>query len=115
MQPYTPSAPRVALGMGGIGIAFLIAFVGARVLDFLPDEADRRAAGRGLSATRMRRFLVSAAHKSSGKTTVAVGLARRDARARARGPDIQEGAGLHRPDVAHAGERPAAAAISIRI
>ena len=39
VQPYTPSAYELALGMGGIGIAFLIAFVGARVLDFLPDEA----------------------------------------------------------------------------
>jgi molybdopterin-containing oxidoreductase family membrane subunit len=39
VQPYTPSAYELALGIGGIAIAFLIALVGARVLDFLPDEA----------------------------------------------------------------------------
>jgi len=38
VQAYTPSAYELALGMGGIAIAFLIALVGARVLDFLPSE-----------------------------------------------------------------------------
>ena len=38
VQAYAPSAPEWALGVSGVGIAFLIALVGARVLDFLPDE-----------------------------------------------------------------------------
>jgi molybdopterin-containing oxidoreductase family membrane subunit len=47
VQAYTPSAPEWALGVGGIGIAFLIALVGARVLDFLPDGAAATPQGAG--------------------------------------------------------------------
>jgi Ni/Fe-hydrogenase subunit HybB-like protein len=36
IQPYAPSLPELALGFSGIGIAFVIALVGVRVLDFLP-------------------------------------------------------------------------------
>lgn len=51
-------------------------------------------------------LLVSAAHKSSGKTTVTPGLASALGRARPRRAAVQEGSGLHRPDVAVAGRRP---------
>jgi molybdopterin-containing oxidoreductase family membrane subunit len=47
VQPYTPSAYEFALGMGGIGIAFLIALVGARVLDFLPRDENLSPQGAG--------------------------------------------------------------------
>jgi Ni/Fe-hydrogenase subunit HybB-like protein len=47
VQAYTPSLPELALGLGGIGIAFLITLVGVRVLDFLPDDA---AAPQGAGA-----------------------------------------------------------------
>ena len=49
-----------------------------------------------------------------GKTTVAIGLAAALRAPRARGPDVQEGPGLHRPDVAHRREPAAAAATSTR-
>ena len=42
---YVPSAPEVALGLGGIGIAFLVALVGARVLDFAPHDDAAPAPG----------------------------------------------------------------------
>ena len=48
----------------------------------------------------MTRFFVSAAVKSSGKTTVSIGLAAAHRRARPENPDLQEGAGLYRSDVA---------------
>jgi molybdopterin-containing oxidoreductase family membrane subunit len=35
---YAPSLPEVALGVGGIGIAFLVALVGTHVLDFAPHD-----------------------------------------------------------------------------
>ena len=35
---YAPSLPEVALGVGGVGIAFLIALIGARVLDLAPHD-----------------------------------------------------------------------------
>jgi molybdopterin-containing oxidoreductase family membrane subunit len=35
---YAPSLPEVALGLGGMGIAFLVALVGVRVLDFAPHD-----------------------------------------------------------------------------
>ncbi len=35
---YAPSLPEWALGLGGLGIAFLITLVGVRVLDFLPRD-----------------------------------------------------------------------------
>jgi len=47
VQAYTPSAYELALGMGGIGIAFLIALVGARVLDFLPSDENAAPQGAG--------------------------------------------------------------------
>jgi len=40
IQAYAPSLPELALGLSGVGIAFLIALVGVRLFDFLPhDEA----------------------------------------------------------------------------
>jgi len=35
---YRPSLPEIMLGMGGVGIAFLITTIGVRVLDFVPHE-----------------------------------------------------------------------------
>lgn len=35
---YQPSLPEILLGMGGVGIAFLITTIGVRVLDFVPHE-----------------------------------------------------------------------------
>jgi molybdopterin-containing oxidoreductase family membrane subunit len=35
---YHPSIPEVLLGLGGVGISFLIAAIGIRVLDFTPRE-----------------------------------------------------------------------------
>ncbi|HEY0665675.1 MAG TPA: NrfD/PsrC family molybdoenzyme membrane anchor subunit [Gallionella sp.] len=35
---YSPSTPEFLLGMGGIGIAFIISAIGIRVLDFVPGE-----------------------------------------------------------------------------
>lgn len=35
---YHPSIPEVLLGLGGVGISFLIATIGIRVLDFAPRE-----------------------------------------------------------------------------
>ncbi len=35
---YTPSLPEFALGMGGIGIAFIITTVGIRMFNFLPHD-----------------------------------------------------------------------------
>ena len=35
---YQPSLPEILLGMGGVGIAFLITTIGIRVLDFVPHE-----------------------------------------------------------------------------
>jgi len=35
---YHPSIPEVLLGLGGVGISFLIAAIGIRVLDFVPRE-----------------------------------------------------------------------------
>jgi molybdopterin-containing oxidoreductase family membrane subunit len=48
VRAYVPRLPELLLGMGGVGIAFLITAVGVRVLPFLPeDEAapSRAAAG----------------------------------------------------------------------
>jgi molybdopterin-containing oxidoreductase family membrane subunit len=50
VQAYTPSTYELALGMGGIGIAFLIALVGARVLDFLPGDEIAAPQGAGAGA-----------------------------------------------------------------
>jgi Ni/Fe-hydrogenase subunit HybB-like protein len=35
---YAPSVPEIALGVGGLGLAFLITVVGIRALRFLPDD-----------------------------------------------------------------------------
>jgi Ni/Fe-hydrogenase subunit HybB-like protein len=35
---YTPSLPEFLLGLGGIGVAFMITLVGIRVLKFLPED-----------------------------------------------------------------------------
>lgn len=35
---YQPSLPEIMLGLGGVGIAFLITTIGIRVLDFVPHE-----------------------------------------------------------------------------
>jgi len=35
---YQPSIPEIMLGLGGVGIAFLITAIGIRVLDFVPRE-----------------------------------------------------------------------------
>jgi molybdopterin-containing oxidoreductase family membrane subunit len=40
IEHYTPSLPEWLLGVGGLGVAFLMTTIGVRVLDFLPrDEA----------------------------------------------------------------------------
>jgi molybdopterin-containing oxidoreductase family membrane subunit len=36
---YRPSWPEFVLGVGGLGVAFLMTVVGVRVLDFLPQDA----------------------------------------------------------------------------
>jgi molybdopterin-containing oxidoreductase family membrane subunit len=38
VAPYVPSAPEILLGLGGIGVAFLITTIGVRVLHFLPQD-----------------------------------------------------------------------------
>jgi Ni/Fe-hydrogenase subunit HybB-like protein len=48
IQSYAPSLPEVALGIGGLGLAFLIAVAGAGVLPFLPDSADDAPATTGI-------------------------------------------------------------------
>jgi molybdopterin-containing oxidoreductase family membrane subunit len=42
---YAPSIPEVLLGMGGLGVAFLVTVVGVRVLRFLPQDDLQPAAG----------------------------------------------------------------------
>jgi len=42
---YAPSVPEVLLGMGGLGVAFLVTVVGVRVLRFLPQDDLPPAAG----------------------------------------------------------------------
>jgi len=41
---YQPSLPEMLLGIGGIGIAFIITAIGIRVLDFVPQEIQKSAA-----------------------------------------------------------------------
>jgi molybdopterin-containing oxidoreductase family membrane subunit len=38
ITPYQPSVWEVMLGMGGVGVAFMITAIGIRVLDFVPRE-----------------------------------------------------------------------------
>ena len=35
---YAPSVPEVLLGVGGLGVAFLVTVIGVRVLRFLPQD-----------------------------------------------------------------------------
>ena len=44
---YAPSVPEVLLGLGGLGVAFLITVIGVRVLHFLPQDDLRPAAEAG--------------------------------------------------------------------
>jgi molybdopterin-containing oxidoreductase family membrane subunit len=39
---YHPSLPEILLGLGGIGVAFLISAIGIRVLDFVPHELPKK-------------------------------------------------------------------------
>ena len=38
---YSPSIPEILLGLGGIGIAFIISAIGIRVLNFVPSEVKK--------------------------------------------------------------------------
>jgi molybdopterin-containing oxidoreductase family membrane subunit len=40
---YHPSFPEILLGMGGVGIAFLITAIGIRSLDFVPRETPKKS------------------------------------------------------------------------
>jgi Ni/Fe-hydrogenase subunit HybB-like protein len=40
---YAPSLPELLLGLGGLGIAFMITLIGIRVLSFLPQDASVQA------------------------------------------------------------------------
>jgi cobyrinic acid a,c-diamide synthase len=87
--------------------------VAFKLLGFLPERLDDEAMqqhcasirGARLKQTTMSRLLISAAHKSSGKTTITVGLC---AALSAQGLTVQpfkKGPGLHRPHVAEPGQR----------
>ena len=47
IQAYVPTLPELALGLSGVGIAFLIALVGVRLFDFLPHDVAPAAQGAG--------------------------------------------------------------------
>jgi len=47
VAPYAPSAPEILLGLGGIGVAFLITTIGVRVLHFLPQDDFVQLQGAG--------------------------------------------------------------------
>jgi molybdopterin-containing oxidoreductase family membrane subunit len=38
VDPYSPSVPEIFLGIGGLGVAFLIISIGVRVLHFMPED-----------------------------------------------------------------------------
>jgi molybdopterin-containing oxidoreductase family membrane subunit len=38
VDPYSPSVPEVFLGIGGLGVAFLIITIGVRALHFMPED-----------------------------------------------------------------------------
>jgi molybdopterin-containing oxidoreductase family membrane subunit len=38
IAPYAPSWPELLLGIGGVGVAFVLTTVGVRVLDFMPQD-----------------------------------------------------------------------------
>jgi hypothetical protein len=83
---YAPSLPEVALGVSGMGIAFLIAYRGARAR-FRAARRRRGGPRRELNALAGLLDAVpgAAAHKSSGKTTISVA----SAALRARGLAVQ--------------------------
>jgi Ni/Fe-hydrogenase subunit HybB-like protein len=47
IQPYAPSLPEIALGVGGLGLAFLITLAGIRALPFVPHEDPSAPEGVG--------------------------------------------------------------------
>jgi [DsrC]-trisulfide reductase subunit P len=47
IQSYVPSVPEVLLGIGGLGVAFLITVVGVRRLHFLPQDDLQAATDAG--------------------------------------------------------------------
>ncbi len=81
IHPYAPSLPEAALALGGFAIALAGVLLGVKFLRLLPeslsDEALEPGARRALSAlaSAMAHVFISAAHKSSGKTTLTLGLA----------------------------------------
>ena len=38
IEHYTPRLPELLLGLGGVGVAFVLTAIGARVLDFMPHD-----------------------------------------------------------------------------
>ncbi len=42
-----PSLPEILLGLGGIGVAFIITTIGVRVLHFLPEDDFSQLQGAG--------------------------------------------------------------------
>jgi molybdopterin-containing oxidoreductase family membrane subunit len=47
IQSYVPSLPEIVLGLGGLGLAFLITLAGVRTLPFKPKDDARIAQGAG--------------------------------------------------------------------
>ncbi len=47
---YAPTPPELLLGLGGAGVAFLVTIIGARVLDFLPQDGTIPQLGTGAPA-----------------------------------------------------------------
>ncbi len=47
VETYAPSVPEMLLGVGGLGVAFLMTVVGVRVLSFLPQDDLRQPAEAG--------------------------------------------------------------------
>ncbi len=47
VQSYVPSLPEVALGVGGLGFAYLIALAGVRALPFVQERDSSTSAGAG--------------------------------------------------------------------
>ena len=101
------SALRASLARSGCSasaawrLRLLAALLSLRGLDDLPEPLP---AAKAIDA--MASLLISAAHKSSGKTTLSLGLCAALARRGLGGAAVQEGSRLHRPDVAGAGRRP---------
>ena len=47
IQSYVPSLPEIALGVGGLGLAFLITLAGVRALPFVPHDDSTAPEGAG--------------------------------------------------------------------